>query len=90
MPTIIYDATGGATESEMDNIETDAKTWRNGAEKVLSNIDKRYDVEAVQIRIEWTVADGEVDATVSALDSAISSFGAVLPPASDAAVVEYE
>lgn len=89
MPIINYTATGDATESEMDSLETAAKDWHDGASKVLHNLDKRYDVDAVQITLSWEVAEGEVDASISTLDTAIQNLGVDLPLASEAATVDY-
>lgn len=89
MPTINYDATGTGTESAMDDLEAGAKSWRDGESKILHNIDKRYDVGAVQINISWEVADGGVDEAISQLDNAINGLSIDLPAASEAARVEY-
>jgi len=90
MPTINYDATGDATKTERDSVLSAARGWQNGQDKVLNHVDLRHDVDAVQLSISWTVADGDVDAAISTLDDALAGFDADLPPASDAATVRYD
>jgi hypothetical protein len=90
MATINYNGTGNATETEMDDVEQTAKDWRNGTDKILNTVEKRYDVGAVQLVVTWTVPDDQVEETVTTLDNAVSGMDADLPLASDgAATVEY-
>lgn len=89
MPTITYDTTASATESEMDDLEAAAKNWADGVDKVLHNLDKRYDVDALAITLSWEVAAGDVDETIANLDTAIEGLSIDLPLASDVATVEY-
>lgn len=89
MPTIHYNGTGGATEAEMDDVESKGKNWRDGADRILHHVDKRFDVDAVQIVISWDVADDQVEDSIGTLDTAISNMGAALPLASEVATVDY-
>lgn len=89
MPTINYNATGDATATERDEVLSAARGWANGDTKVLHNVDLREDVDAVQINVSWEVANGDVDGAIDTLDTAIASLSADLPPASEAATVNY-
>lgn len=89
MPTIIYNETGDASETEMDSLETAAKDWRDGQDKVLVSLEKRFDVGAVSIHLTWDVSETGVESAVGSLDTAIQNLGVSLPLASDAADVQY-
>jgi hypothetical protein len=89
MPAIKYNETGAATVEQMDAAEMKAREWANGADKRLFSIEKRYDVEAIAVRMEWTVPAGEVGGAMTTADDVISQFDGDLPLPSEVATVEY-
>jgi hypothetical protein len=89
MPVIKYHETGTATVKQMDAAEMKAREWANGANKRLFSIEKRYDIEAIAVRMEWTVPVGEIEATMTNADDVVSQFDGDLPLPSEAATVEY-
>lgn len=91
MAVITYNGVGNATEAEMDGVEQTGKDWRDGQDKILNAVEKRYDVDAVKLVATWTVPDDQVEETINTLDNTMDALGADLPLASDgAATVTYD
>lgn len=89
MPLITYNATGDATQAQMNEVETTALNFDNGTTQRARLVEKRFDVGAVRVVITWDSTVANVEDNVAAIDSTVSGLGADLPLASEVATVDY-